>query len=156
MLWGFPGGASGKEPTCQCRTHKRLGLDPWVGKIPWRRARQPTLVFLPGESHGQRSLVGYSPYGRKESSRHTQRSCSRSYPSPLHDPFPTLFHLASVSLSLPLTFLCLFPVLLSPTARCGIPAERYPLPVFLLPLGVRDATQVAQGVCRAHSIRKQT
>ena len=108
MLWGFPGGASGKEPTCQCRTHKRLGLDPWVGKIPWRRARQPTLVFLPGESHGQRSLVGYSPYGRKESSRHTQRSCSRSYPSPLRDPFPTLFHLASVSLSLPLTFYAFF------------------------------------------------
>ena len=36
-------------------------LDPWVGKIPWRRARQPTPVFLPGESHGQRSLMGYSP-----------------------------------------------------------------------------------------------
>ena len=45
----------------------RLGFDPWVGKIPWRRAWQPTPVFLPGESHGQRSLVGYSPQGRKES-----------------------------------------------------------------------------------------
>ena len=42
-------------------------VDPWVGKIPWRRAWQPTLVFLPGESHGQRSLVGYSPWGCKES-----------------------------------------------------------------------------------------
>ena len=39
--------------------------DPWVGKIPWRRARQPTPVFLPGESHGQRSLAGYSPWSRK-------------------------------------------------------------------------------------------
>ena len=39
---------------------------PWVKKIPWRRAWQPTLVFLPGESHGQRSLEGYSPSGRKE------------------------------------------------------------------------------------------
>ena len=39
----------------------RLGFDPWARKIPWRRARQPSLVFLPGESHGQRSLVGYSP-----------------------------------------------------------------------------------------------
>ena len=38
----------------------------WVGKIPWRRARQPTPVFLPGESHGQRSLAGYSPWDRKE------------------------------------------------------------------------------------------
>jgi len=40
---------------------KRPGFSPWVGKIPWRRAWQPTPVFLPGESHGQRSLVGYSP-----------------------------------------------------------------------------------------------
>ena len=41
-------------------------LDPWVGKIPWRRKWQPTPVFLPGESHGQRSLVGYGPWGPKE------------------------------------------------------------------------------------------
>ena len=44
-----------------------FGFDPWVGKIPWRRKWQPTAVFFPGESHGQRSLVGYSPWGRKES-----------------------------------------------------------------------------------------
>ena len=46
--------------TCQCRGHKRCGFYPWVRKIPWRRAWQPTPVFLPEESHGQRSLVGYS------------------------------------------------------------------------------------------------
>ena len=40
---------------------KRHGFDPWVGKIPWRRAWQPTPVVLPGESHGQRSLAGYNP-----------------------------------------------------------------------------------------------
>ena len=40
--------------------------DPWVGEIPWRREWQPTPVFLPGKSHGQRSLEGYSPWGRKE------------------------------------------------------------------------------------------
>ena len=45
----------------------RLGFNPWVGKIPWRKAWQPTPVFLPGESHGQRSLVGYSPRDCKES-----------------------------------------------------------------------------------------
>ena len=56
---GFPGGACGKEPACQCRRHKRFGFDPWVRKIPWKRAWQPTPVFLPGESHGQRSLVVY-------------------------------------------------------------------------------------------------
>ena len=49
---------------CQCR---RPGFDIWVGKISWRRAWQPTLVFLHGESHGQRSLTGYSTYGWKES-----------------------------------------------------------------------------------------
>ena len=45
----------------------RRGFDPWVGKIPWSGKRQPTPVFLPGESHGQRSLVDYSPWGHKES-----------------------------------------------------------------------------------------
>ena len=46
---------------------RRPGFDPWVGKIPWRRDRLPTPVFLPGESHGQRSLVGYSLWVHKES-----------------------------------------------------------------------------------------
>ena len=60
ILNGFPGGASGKELACQCRRHKRRGFDS-VGKIPCRRVWQPTLVFLSGDSHGQRSLVCYSP-----------------------------------------------------------------------------------------------
>ena len=42
------------------------GFDPWVGKIPWRRKWQPTPVLLPGKFHGRKSLVGYSPWGRKE------------------------------------------------------------------------------------------
>ena len=50
---GFPGGDSGKEPAYQGR---KPWFDPWVGRIPWRRAWQPTSVFFPGESHGQRSL----------------------------------------------------------------------------------------------------
>ena len=50
----------------QCKRHKRCGFDPQVGKIPWRRKWQPTPVFLPGESHIQRRLVGYSPWGCKE------------------------------------------------------------------------------------------
>ena len=58
LVLGFPGGARGKEPTCQCRRCKRQGFDLWVGKIPWRRAWQPTPVFLPGESQAQRSLAG--------------------------------------------------------------------------------------------------
>ena len=59
---GCPGVASGKEPACQCRRRMRRGFDPWVRKMPWRRAWKPTLVFLPGESHGQRILEGYSPW----------------------------------------------------------------------------------------------
>ena len=62
---GFPDGASGKEPASQCRC-QRYGFDPWVWKIPWNRKWQPTPVFLPGESHRQRSLVGYSPWGGTE------------------------------------------------------------------------------------------
>ena len=46
---------------------ERPGLDPWFGKIPWRREWQPIPVFLPGEFHGQRKLAGYSPWGCKES-----------------------------------------------------------------------------------------
>ena len=53
----FPGGSDGKRTHLQCR---RPRFDPWVGKIPWRRKLQPTQVLLPGESHGLRSLLGYS------------------------------------------------------------------------------------------------
>ena len=55
---GLPWRLSCKESACQCR---RLKFDLWVWKIPWRRKWQPLPVILPGESHGQRSLAGYSP-----------------------------------------------------------------------------------------------
>ena len=61
----LPRWLSGKEPTCQCRRYKRHRFHPWLGKIPWRRAWQPTPVFMPGESHGQRSLASYCPWGCK-------------------------------------------------------------------------------------------
>ena len=60
----------------QCRRHKRHGFSPWVGKIPWRKASQPTLVFLFGECHGQRSQAGYSPWGHKESDMTEQLTLS--------------------------------------------------------------------------------
>ena len=50
-----------------CLQCGRPGFNPWAGKMPWRRKWQPTAVFLPGESHGQRSLAGDGPWGRKES-----------------------------------------------------------------------------------------
>ena len=61
---GLPRWLSGKKSACQCRG---LGFEPCIGKIPWRRKWQPTPVFLPGKSHGQRSLTGCRPRGHKES-----------------------------------------------------------------------------------------
>ena len=55
------GGASGKKPTCPCRTPKWHRFNLWVWKIPWREKWQPTPVFLPGKFHRQRSLAGCSP-----------------------------------------------------------------------------------------------
>ena len=78
-LAGLAWWLSSKESACKCRSHRRCEFDPWVGKLPWRRAWLPTPVLLPGESQGQRSLAGYSPWGRKESdtteaTQHTRRS----------------------------------------------------------------------------------
>ena len=76
-LHDFPGGTSGREPACQCGRRKRCRFDHWVGKIPWRSKWQPTPVFLPGEFHGQSSLTGYSPWGRKDldTTEATYRTC---------------------------------------------------------------------------------
>ena len=62
-MFGFPGGSEGEVFTCNAGD---LGSISGSGKTPWRRKLQPTPVFLPGESHGRKSLVGYSPWGRKE------------------------------------------------------------------------------------------
>ena len=64
QMEGLPKWLNDKEPACQCR---RPGFDPWVRKIPWRRKWQPTPIFSPGKSHGQRSLAGYNPWDHKES-----------------------------------------------------------------------------------------
>ena len=65
---------------CQCSRNKSCKFDPWVGKIPWRRTWQLTPVVLPGESHGQRSLAGYGPWGCKESDRTeaTRHTCTQT------------------------------------------------------------------------------
>ena len=68
-----------KESACQCRRH---GFDPWIRRISCRRKWQPTPVFFPGQSHGQRSLGGYSPRGRKESdtTEHAHTQCLNAIP----------------------------------------------------------------------------
>ena len=60
---GFPGISDGKEPACNAGD---LGSIPESGRLPWKRERQPTPVYLPGDSHGQTSPASYSPWGRKE------------------------------------------------------------------------------------------
>ena len=59
----FPGGSDGKASVYNAG---RPGFDPWVWKICWRRKWQSTPVLLPGKSHGQKSLISYSPWGRNE------------------------------------------------------------------------------------------
>ena len=80
---GLPCCLSGKEFACQSRRHKRWRLDPWVEKIPWRKKRHPTPVFLPGKSHGQRSLVGYSPVGCKKLDMTEREHTHRAIRKPL-------------------------------------------------------------------------
>ena len=71
---GFSGGSVGKRICLQCG---RLRFDPWVRKMLCRREWQPTPVFLPAEFHGQRSLVGYSSWGYKESDA-TEHMCTHA------------------------------------------------------------------------------
>ena len=84
---GLPRWCSGKETACQFR---RLQFDPWVWKIPWRWEWLPTPVFLPGETHVQRRLAGYTVHGVAKSRRDWATE-HRSY-SP-HDVFPASIQL---------------------------------------------------------------
>ena len=78
LIKGFPDGPSGKEPTYQCRRWERHRFNSWVGKVPWKRAWQLPPILFPGESHGQRSCAGYSPWSRKELGT-TQVTLARTY-----------------------------------------------------------------------------
>ena len=74
IIFGLPRWLSGKESACQCKSHRRHGFDHWIRKISWRRKWQLTLIFLPGEFHGQRRLVAcYSPWGHRI--RHNWEQC---------------------------------------------------------------------------------
>ena len=95
-----------KNPPANAGRCKVCRFDPWAGKIPWRRAWQSTLVFLPGESHGQRSLAGSAHRVAKSWTQLKQLSTHRQAPSlhpdactptlPVHSPSP---HLCLLSLS---------------------------------------------------------
>ena len=86
---GLPRWCNGKESTCQCRRRKRCGFNPWVRKIPWSRKWQLAPVFLLGKFHGQRRLLGYSPWGHRESdiTDHIHEHSEESFP--MQPPPPT-------------------------------------------------------------------
>ena len=83
---GFPGGSTVKNLPARC------GFDPWIKKVPWRRAWQPTPKFLTGESHGWRSLAGYSPQSGKESdtTEATGHTAQNELQETLHTGPPTI------------------------------------------------------------------
>ena len=89
-IWGFPGGSAGKESTCNVGD---LGFSPWVGKIPWRSERLPTLVFWPGELYGL-----YSPQSHKESD--TTERLSLSNPLSLPSPHSRLVNTEALEMTL--------------------------------------------------------
>ena len=74
--YGFPGGIVSKVSACQCKRGKKCGFSLWVGTISWKRKWQPVPVSLPGKLQGQRSLVGYGPWGHKElDTAETEQAC---------------------------------------------------------------------------------
>ena len=92
--WATVHGATKSQTWLSTNTHIYIyiGFDPWVRKIPWRRNWHPTPVLLPGEPHGGRSLVGYSPWGHKESDtterlHFTSHTHTPIYPSSYSFPF---------------------------------------------------------------------
>ena len=154
--FGLPGGTSGKESACQCRRHKRRELNPWVRKIPRRRAWQPTSVFLPGESHEQRNLAGYTVQGVAKSQtplKQLSTQCSTCTFSPTHVislaqwSSPSLSHWTNPHSSLKAPsnntfYLWSFPGVPRVSHR-SVRATRYFLQILLRPLltsGDRDGT----------------
>ena len=78
-VYELPRWLSGEESACQCKILGRCRFSPWVRKIPWRRKWQATPVFLPGESHEQRSLVDYSQRVTKSWTWLSTRACRRTH-----------------------------------------------------------------------------
>ena len=76
LLTQLPKWLSGKESACQ---YRRCRFDLWVRKMPWRNKWQPTPVFLPEKSLGERSLLGYSPWGHKESDKTEHARSTQSF-----------------------------------------------------------------------------
>ena len=107
-----------------CLQCGRPGFDPWVRKIPWRRKWQSTPVLLPGKSHGQRSLVGYSPWGHKESDTTERLYLTKPHESPLSPRAPRQNE-GSQGVYVQYLYVS------SPTVHCIMYTTMYSLPSFL-------------------------
>ena len=92
QCWGFPNSSSGNESTCNAEVTGNVSSNLGQEEIPWRRKWQPTLVFLLGESQGQRSLAGYSPWGGKESDK-TEHPCMHNAEDTAGNKVPALMEL---------------------------------------------------------------
>ena len=137
----------GTESTCQCW---RLKFNPWVRKSPWRRKWQSTPVFLPGKSHGQRSLGGYSPWGHKSQRRlsdwacmHVRINSDKLYNSDHHRLISTLNAFLSLNFSL---YTALFPPLLPET--CEVTSTLKMLSSLLFLLTIILVTTFHHEVCQ--------
>ena len=127
VWYSFLGGAGSKEHACQSRRlNKRCGFNPWVGKIPGRRAWQPTPVFLPGESHGQRSLAGYSPWVTKSWAWLSDWACTNRIPMEYHCNLGRKMFSESFELFIFILFYYLYNCLLSMLWPPGIVRSRIP------------------------------
>ena len=136
---GPPWQLRGKESACQFR---RCGFDPWVGKIPWRRKWQPTPVFLPGESPGQRSLAAYSPQGsQKSQTRLSHWTTNCGYANTSNDQDPKLLINQKLFSTSHLPHLCLIvpPNVFFNTAAICI--------LWLLDLYIQSVNYLTKGSC---------
>ena len=93
--WNFKDSLGWLRGYSVCPQCGRSGFNPWVRKIPWRRKWQPTPIFLPEESHGRRSLVGYSLWGHKESDTTEQLHFSYTHTHTRYLSHLSDFHLSS-------------------------------------------------------------
>ena len=104
----LPWWLGGKESTCQRRRCKRHGFDLYVGKIPWKRKWQTTPVFLPGKSHGQRSLAGYSPWGLKKVGHDLVTKQQQHFKLHICPPFQNKISVSAIQIGHSLIFVFLF------------------------------------------------
>ena len=91
--WGLPKWHSGKESICQCKRCKRCRFSPWVGKIPWSRNWQSPPVFLPGNFHGQKSLMPYTSWSGRVRLNWTDTHISNFVRKVYFDSFKTWYSL---------------------------------------------------------------